>query len=383
MTTIAPVGRYRGFDNSGQPLAGGKLYTYDAGTSTPKTTYQDKTTSTPNTNPVVLDANGYADVWLDTGGYKFVLKTSADVTLWTKDDIAGSGATGLGSVVISKSSSFSLGITEQNNVVICTAALTISLIPAATAGNGFSAIIVNTGSGNVTIDPDASETINGASTLVLAAGGSTTIHCDGTKWVNSTANIPTSYIQPTMLAFGITGMVVPYAGSTAPTGWALCYGQAISRSAFAALFAIIGTTYGVGDGSTTFNLPDLRGRSVFGVDNMGGSAASRVTAGVSGITGTTLGAVGGSEAMHQHSHAITDPTHTHNDRMGAGGTAFPGTNQFFTDRTGGNVGLAGSFTSTATSGIEGSATGITINNAGTGTSQNIPPAIVLNYIIKS
>ena len=51
------------------------------------------------------------------------------------------------------------------------------------------------------------------------------------------------------------GAVIPYAGSAAPAGWLLCGGQAVSRSDYAALFAIIGTTYGVGNGSTTFNLP--------------------------------------------------------------------------------------------------------------------------------
>ena len=57
-----------------------------------------------------------------------------------------------------------------------------------------------------------------------------------------------------------TGVVVPFAGATAPDGYLLCYGQAVSRSTYSDLFAAIGTTYGAGDGSTTFNLPDLRGR---------------------------------------------------------------------------------------------------------------------------
>ena len=61
------------------------------------------------------------------------------------------------------------------------------------------------------------------------------------------------------------GMVAPYAGSTAPTGWLLCDGTAVSRSTYAALFAAIGTTYGSGDGSTTFNVPDTRGIFISGV----------------------------------------------------------------------------------------------------------------------
>ena len=69
-----------------------------------------------------------------------------------------------------------------------------------------------------------------------------------------------------------TGEIVPDAGSTAPAGYLQCFGQAISRAAnYAGLFAVIGTTYGAGDGSTTFNVPDLRGIVVAGKDNMGGT----------------------------------------------------------------------------------------------------------------
>ena len=92
-----------------------------------------------------------------------------------------------------------------------------------------------------------------------------------------------------------SGVIVPFAGSNAPSGWLLCAGQAVSRTQYAGLFLTISTTYGAGDGSTTFNLPDLRGRTIAGVDNMGGSAASRLTSGVSGINATTLGAAGGVE----------------------------------------------------------------------------------------
>lgn len=88
------------------------------------------------------------------------------------------------------------------------------------------------------------------------------------------------------------GMVADFAGTAAPVQWILCFGQAVSRTTFALLFGVIGTTYGPGDGSTTFNLPDLRGRAVYGVDNMGGSTAGRITATVN-FNGTVLGASGG------------------------------------------------------------------------------------------
>ena len=73
------------------------------------------------------------------------------------------------------------------------------------------------------------------------------------------------------------GMLAPYAGKTAPEGWLLCDGSAVSRTAYAALFAVIGTTYGAGNGSTTFTLPDLRGRVAAGA-NASNALASRAGA---------------------------------------------------------------------------------------------------------
>lgn len=84
-------GKFRAFTAAGLPLAGGKLYTYAAGTSSPKSSYTDALTYTPNANPVVLDANGEASVFLD-GSYKLVLKTSDDVTQWTLDNIRATDA---------------------------------------------------------------------------------------------------------------------------------------------------------------------------------------------------------------------------------------------------------------------------------------------------
>jgi len=95
------------------------------------------------------------------------------------------------------------------------------------------------------------------------------------------------------------GVIMPYAGSSEPSGWLFCSGNAVSRTTYSGLFSAIGTTYGPGDNSTTFNLPDLRGRVIAGRDDMGGSAALRVTDSGSnansGIAGTTLGANGGTQ----------------------------------------------------------------------------------------
>lgn len=90
----------------------------------------------------------------------------------------------------------------------------------------------------------------------------------------------------------LAGTIMGWGGSTAPDQWLICDGSAVSRSTYSALYAAIGTTYGVGNGTTTFNLPDLRGRVPVG----SGTAASGT-----GVTEKTLGTSGGNETnSHQH-----------------------------------------------------------------------------------
>jgi len=89
MASLSPPPKLQFFGTDGLPLVGGKLYTYSAGTTTPLATYVDNTGTTTNTNPVILDSNGQANVWLlNSENYKFILKTPADVTLYTVDYIS-------------------------------------------------------------------------------------------------------------------------------------------------------------------------------------------------------------------------------------------------------------------------------------------------------
>ena len=164
------------------------------------------------------------------------------------------------------------------------------------------------------------------------------------------------------------GALVPYGGATAPADWLLAQGQAVSRTTYAALFAALGTAFGPGNGTTTFNVPDLRGRLPVGRDNMGGTPANRLTAAVSGVDGTAVGAVGGDQRLHQHNHGVTDPGHSHSGGSMSLMTVDLGRNEPAND--------ASSSTGSAT-------TGITIQNAGGGASQNVQPVVVANWIIRA
>ncbi|MCK1475524.1 tail fiber protein [Bradyrhizobium sp. 197] len=172
-------------------------------------------------------------------------------------------------------------------------------------------------------------------------------------------------------------------GSSAPnSSFALMYGQAISRTTYATLFSLLGTAYGTGDGSTTFNIPDLRGRVVAGKDDMGGAVAGRLTSPYFGGTATNLGATGGSEshslttaqlASHTHLNTLTDPGHAHSYQRAEMGEQKPA--------SGGNAPF-----STYSSQNTGSATtGIAINNVASGSGNahnNTQPTIIASKLLR-
>jgi hypothetical protein len=88
MAHLLPNVKQKFFDADGEPLNGGKLYSFEAGTSTPLATYTDQEEGTENDNPTILDANGEASIWLGAGAYKFRLDDADDQTLWTVDDVS-------------------------------------------------------------------------------------------------------------------------------------------------------------------------------------------------------------------------------------------------------------------------------------------------------
>jgi microcystin-dependent protein len=173
-----------------------------------------------------------------------------------------------------------------------------------------------------------------------------------------------------------TGTVVPFAGSVAPAGYLLASGQAVSRTNYPGLFAVIGATYGIGDGSTTFNVPDLRGFVVAGKDNMGGFNANRLS---SVMASTTLGAAGGAQT---HAHSVSVSVSIGGTASGSlsGGTspnvaevaaAVSGTGAAFVNHDH-SVSVSGTLT------VAGGGAG----SGGSDAQSNAQPTFILNYIIK-
>ena len=167
----------------------------------------------------------------------------------------------------------------------------------------------------------------------------------------------------------LPGVVKLFAGSSAPSGWLVCNGNAISRTSYASLFAVIGTTYGVGDGSTTFNLPDLKGRVPIGLDS------SQTEFDALGDTGGAKTHTLATAEMPAHGHTVTDPGHTHDP--------LTGTNFLVFVPSGGTNTLDGGPYVKGEATTKSAVTGITIANAGGGGAHNnLQPYVTLNYIIK-
>jgi len=186
----------------------------------------------------------------------------------------------------------------------------------------------------------------------------------------------------------LTATLIPYAGNAAAAAalvpdYLICHGQAVSRGDYAGLFAVLGTAYGAGDGLTTFNVPDFRGRSLVGFDNMGGVSANRIT----GAWADTVGGAGGAETHTLSAGEM--PTHTHAElfwRDDDGGLAQPVYGAGYGTGVNWQVALkAGDPVETGaatfpTPGLPGLLTG----SAGSGGAHNnLQPSAAVNYLIKT
>ena len=186
LSPVAGAG-WQFFDANGVPLSGGKLYTYVAGTTTPQTTYTSISGVVANENPIILNSEGRVsgtnEVWLDIAvAYKLILKTSADVQLWSADDL--SGIAGLGSALPVASGGTGSTTLTLNNVLLGNGTSAVQLVAPGTSGNlltsngttwaSVAAAGVTTfsaGTTGLTPSTGTSGAVSLAGTLVVANGG--------------------------------------------------------------------------------------------------------------------------------------------------------------------------------------------------------------------
>lgn len=384
--------KFQMITSAGAPLSGGKLYTYESGTATNKATYSDRALTTPNANPVVLDTRGEATIYLGQGAYKFILKDSTDVEIWTMDGIYGlseldnmittlgdiiQGGTsgvperlGIGSLdqvltvvatgKLGYRASFPVRLTNQsggtvvaNDVVVVDTANDSSVISTTTEGNTRSIVIVadtsiiNASTGAFYQVGKATVAVQGnvARGNYLMTSTTAKRACDAGSLPDrngifaialdaytggAAGSVTAMLLGQTVKGFTV-GAMEPYGGTIAPTTERklICDGGIYSRTTYATLFGVIGTAFGVGDGSTTFGLPDLRQRFPLGKANSG--------------TGSTLGGTGGNI---DHTHTGPNHSHTHTHDIGGAGGAIanvaPGTGYYTgSDSTGAGTGATG------------------------------------------
>jgi len=308
MAVLTPQPKMQFTTAAGVPLSGGKVYTYVAGTTTPQATFTDYTGATPNTNPVILNSRGEANIWLGGALYKFRLTDANDVEIWTVDYI--SAPTSAVSPILS------------GNVTIDSDTPTPALK------------ITQTGTGPVlrvqdSADPDATPFIidNAGNVGIGTANPSAALDVSGNVAVSGSV---TAGSVSAASFVGFTGIIAYFPATTAPSGWLKADGALVSRTTYANLWAFAQVSgnlvsdatwtggnnrgaFSTGDGSTTFRVPDLRGEFLRGWDDGRGVDSGR--------------GIGSWQAAEFSSHTHTGTTagagaHSHNTNglMATGGS---------------------------------------------------------------
>lgn len=229
MPTVAlcPVPKLQFFDTNGDPLSGGKVHTYVVGTTTNKATYTDATGNSANTNPIILDSRGECDAWLLTdANYKFVIKDSADVTIWTVDNfgyasltvqtLTVSGAATVSGTLtaggINVGDTIGIAQTDQTQTLTTGAAkFSLPFMPACTINAVRAGLVTASSSGIVQFD------INDDGTSIFSTAKLT---IDANELTSYTAAASPTILNPTVAVNSLLTIDIDSAG-TGAKGWVI------------------------------------------------------------------------------------------------------------------------------------------------------------------
>ena len=400
MAVVSPTAKAQFIDAAGIPLAGGFLYTYEAGTTTPQATYTDSAGSTANSNPIILDSRGEANIWLSSANYKFKLTDANGTEIWTVDNIAAPStalspvftsnvtisANTSGPALLVTQTGAGAAIRVQDSADPDATPFVVDTsgqvgIGTATPGNaldlagGTIQVSSSGGTARTTISADSTDSIFAASddrNFTVKTNAATRLTINST---NATSTVPvvlpanpTTSLQAATKGYvdlgSPAGIVAPFAGTSAPSGWLACNGAAVSRTNYATLFAAIGTTWGAGDGSVTFNVPDLRGMFLRGT-------GTNATGSSSGAVGQAVGSYAADTYLN-HNHTASQPAHSHSYNGVSGSSSYNG-------GSGGSITVpnaVGQTTGTAQPAI-------TVDTSTTGGTETKPKNYGVLYIIKT
>ena len=292
--TLLPNGQQQFLNGNGQPYASGTVTFYSnfPTCSVLKNTWSNSGQTVLNTNPVVLDSAGRATIF-GSGAYCQVLKDSNNNTIWTKEtgDATSTSTLGWGGIG---------GGTANAQTV------TVSGF-SSTNGQTFYFVAGASNTGPLTLSVNAGSTIavvkpTTAGTSQLGGGEVVSGNVVGVTYYSTTGQFQliTNNISNT------SGQIAAFGSSLCPSGWLAADGTAVSRTTYASLFASIATTWGNGNGTTTFNLPDLRGTFLRGT----GTNANAAVVAAGGAIGQALGTYA-ADTFQGHKHNVTDPGHFH------------------------------------------------------------------------
>jgi len=279
---------------------------------------------------------------------------SEEKTYFVRENTTGSFA-----VQMKTAGGSAITLAQQNNIFVACDGTDIYSVESPTSVSAFTANTLTATS--ITTSILAATSVS-ASAITVSGNVSATEFYGGGSNLTGIPSVP-------------SGSIFPYGGTSEPLGYLFCYGQEINRITYSDLFSAIGTTYGTGDGSTTFNLPDIRGRVVAGQDDMGGSSANRLTGQTGGVDGDVLGGTGGGETV-----TLLDA----NMPSGVGINSNLLLNESTVDNAGNPLMPTGSYPSYPKVATVSASDTTVFDSSGSDTpANNVQPTLILNYIIKT